>query len=97
MANSTRPGVKRTLLLSFVAVGIILIGMIWVDGLTGSEPTTPAYYRDSYQVAEPIPTVTTAAVEPEGNPDGSPEDHRHGQGQREGQGWGRSRDDSLDY
>jgi len=92
MANSPRKGMKRSLLLGFVAICIILIAVIWVEGLTVSEPTTPSYYRDSYQVDEPVDLIITAEARgSERHLDGTPENHRHSQG------WGQRRDDSLDY
>lgn len=62
MAVSTGKTLKRNLVLAFVIAGVILIGLIWVEGLTQSEPAAPSFYRNSYQVDESIyPTLTAEA------------------------------------
>ncbi len=48
MASKNQEGLKRALLLGFVGISILLIGLIWLDGLNGDEVATPSYYRDSY-------------------------------------------------
>lgn len=101
MAQETNKSVKndrlkRTLLLGFVFVSVLMIGAIWVDGIVVHEPKTPSYYRDTFQVDENLYlTVTADALqynpEPAGTPDpnGAGEHHQgSGQGQGAGQGSG---------
>ena len=64
MAQTTRERLKRTALLGFVAVCVGLIGLIWADGLTGNQPATPSYYRDTFHMDESVYlTVTAQAIE----------------------------------
>jgi hypothetical protein len=44
MASSTRKNIKEKLLLLFVLISILLVGIIWAEGLTDSPPATPSYY-----------------------------------------------------
>jgi hypothetical protein len=60
MASATRKNIKEKLLLLFLVVSILLIGIIWVEGLTDSPPATPAYYRDTFQIDESIYLTATA-------------------------------------
>ena len=96
MAQENRERLKRTGLLTFVAVCIGLIGLIWADGLVADEPATPGYYRESFEVDERIYlTVTAQAIEFErnleaGTPAPTAEPHGGGQGEGRGQGQGGS-------
>jgi hypothetical protein len=60
MASTKREGVKSAVLLLFVAAGVALIGLIWVDGLVGDQPATPAYYRDAFQIDPNVYGTLTA-------------------------------------
>lgn len=96
MASADRERVKQTLLLGFVIVSIILIGLIWIEGLQGNHQATPSYYRDTYKVDENIYlTVTAEAVEFQQQlsrtpvpVEGTPEHHGSGQGSGQGHGAG---------
>jgi len=89
---------KRTLLLGFVFVSVLMIGAIWIEGIVDPEPETPSYYRDTYEVDDSIYlTVTADALqynpEPVGTPGADEHDEHHqgsGQGQGTGQGSGSS-------
>ncbi|MBK8128732.1 MAG: hypothetical protein IPK53_07220 [bacterium] len=96
MAPTNREGVtreclKRALLLGFVTVSVVLIGLIWADGLVADQPATPSYYRDSFQMDPSVYlTVTAEAMEFENQLKGTPaldssEEH-HGSGSGQGQG-----------
>lgn len=93
MAETTRERLKRLALIGFVAVCVGLIGLIWADGLTGDEPATPSYYRDTFRMDENIYlTVTAQAIEfqnslEQGTPPPSevPGEH-NGPGSGQGQG-----------
>jgi hypothetical protein len=63
MASTKREGVKSAVLLLFVAAGVALIGLIWVDGLVGDQPATPAYYRDTFQMDPNVYGTLTAEAE----------------------------------
>ncbi len=63
MASSTSKNLKEKLLLLFLVVSILLIGIIWVEGLTDRPPATPAYYRDTFQVDENFYLTVTAQIE----------------------------------
>lgn len=94
MAKSDGATIKQPLLLGFVAISLILIGLIWADGMTQSEPATPGFYRETFQVDESIyATITAEAIEYREQLGGTPapnreEDHASGQGQGRGQGRG---------
>jgi hypothetical protein len=60
MASTTGKNIKEKLLLLFLLVSILLVGIIWVEGLTDSPPATPAYYRDTFQIDEGIYLTATA-------------------------------------
>lgn len=98
MASANREGLKRTLLLGFVAVNVVLIGLIWTDGLVAHQPATPSYYRDTFQMDPDVYlTVTAEAVEFENQLDGTPAAHsgeeHHGSGS--GQGHGQEHEDAT--
>jgi hypothetical protein len=63
MASSTSKNIKEKLLLLFLLVSILLIGIIWAEGLTDSAPATPSYYRDTFQVDESFYLTVTAQIE----------------------------------
>lgn len=95
MAPTNREGVKRALLLGFVALSVVLVGIIWADGLIADQPATPSYYRDSFQMDPNVYlTVTAQAVEFERQLMGTPaadddmEEHGSSSGQGRGQGQG---------
>ena len=56
-ADSHTKSMKQKLLLAFVVMSVILIGLIWADGLFTAEPEMPHYYRNTVQIEEPV-TVT---------------------------------------
>ncbi|MCG3209040.1 MAG: hypothetical protein FOGNACKC_02656 [Anaerolineae bacterium] len=87
MATAPRESLKRNLLLAFVLACVILIGLIWAEGLSEAGPPTPGYYRDTYHVDESIyVTATAEAIENElrqksGTPVPTPaENHSSGRG-----------------
>jgi uncharacterized membrane protein YgcG len=97
MAQKTNKSVKweslkRKLLLGFVFVSVLMIGAIWIDGIVETEPETPSYYRDSYEVDDSIYlTVTADALKYNPESAGTPEPHEdgeHHQGSGQGQGAG---------
>lgn len=45
MAQTKNERVKQGLLLAFVIVSVVLVGLIWADGLVEDVPATPSYYR----------------------------------------------------
>jgi len=63
MASSTSKNIKEKMLLLFLLVSILLIGIIWAEGLIDSPPATPAYYRDTFQVDENFYLTVTAQME----------------------------------
>ncbi|MCC6605431.1 MAG: hypothetical protein IT327_19650 [Anaerolineae bacterium] len=93
MAETNRERLKRLALIGFVAVCVGLIGLIWAEGLTGNEPATPSYYRDTFRMDENIYlTVTAQAIEfqnslEQGTPPATtaPDEH-NGSGSGQGQG-----------
>ena len=50
----------RGLLALYLGATILLIGLIWVDNLTGDTVATPGYIRDSFIVDENIYATVTA-------------------------------------
>ena len=93
MASTNREGLKRALLLGFVIISIVLIGLIWAEGLVPDQPATPGYYRDTFQMDPNVYlTVTAEAIEFEAQLNGTPapeasdstEEH-HGSGSGQGQ------------
>lgn len=96
MASTDRTGLKRAALLGFLLVCIGLIGMIWVDNLTGGPAATPSYYRDTYKVDEDIYlTVTAEALEFQRTLSGTPAPEAPGEHNGPGQGQGRGRSQSA--
>jgi len=94
MAKPTLESLKRTLLLTFVGFSIILISLIWADGLADTEPATPGYYRESTSVDSSIfVTITAKALEYEQQygVTPTPRPHRH---ESEGLGPG---EDEIDH
>lgn len=53
---------KQKLLLAFVVISVILIGLIWADGLFTAEPEMPSYYRNTVQVDEPVAVTITPRI-----------------------------------
>lgn len=94
MATAPCEGLKRNLFLVFLLTCILLIGLIWAEGLSETEPATPSYYRDtSYRIDPSVyVTATAEALENErrqksGTPAPEPaESEQHGSGQGRGQG-----------
>jgi len=50
---------KQKLLLTFIIISVILIGLVWADGLFADEPEMPSYYRNTVQVEEPVAVTIT--------------------------------------
>jgi hypothetical protein len=98
MAPADRERLRQALLLGFVIVSVVLIGLIWAEGLFSDGQATPSYYRDTYEVDESIYlTVTAEAIEFQQqlsrtpSPGDQTPEHRgsgHGGGQGQGQGAG---------
>jgi len=64
MATADRERLRQALLLGFVIVSLVLIGLIWAEGLLSDGRATPSYYRDTYKVDENIYlTVAAEAIE----------------------------------
>ncbi|MFO7540062.1 MAG: hypothetical protein R6X32_18640 [Chloroflexota bacterium] len=63
MASSTGKNVKEKLLLLFLLASILLIGIVWVEGLTDSPPPTPAYARGVFEVEQDIYLTVTAEMQ----------------------------------
>jgi hypothetical protein len=97
MASTDREKLRRALLLAFVTASVILICLIWIEGLQGPGDATPSYSRGTYKVDESIYlTVTAEAVEFEQQltktprpSDWTPEHQENGLGQGGGRGQGR--------
>jgi hypothetical protein len=93
-AKNGRERLKRTLLLGFVGLSIILIGLIWAEGLSTDTPATPSYYRDTFQMDPDVYlTITAEAAGPQDELTGTPvpgreTDAQHGNGQGQGHGQG---------
>jgi hypothetical protein len=63
-ADPNSKSMKQKLLLTFILISVILIGLIWADGLFTAEPEMPSYYRNSVPTTEPMAvTVTVRAHE----------------------------------
>ena len=98
MAKTNLERLKRIALLGFVAVSIGLIILIWADGLTPDAPSTPSYYRDTFQIDEDVYlTVTAEFIEYQENlsngtpaPTHAPDEH-DGAGGGQGRGQGQDR------
>jgi hypothetical protein len=60
MASATRKNIKEKLLLLFVLISILLVGIIWAEGLTDSPPATPSYYRGVFEFDEGVYLTATA-------------------------------------
>jgi hypothetical protein len=58
-AVSKSQNMKQKLLLVFVIISVILVGLIWADGLFTDEPEMPSYYRNTVQVDEPVAVTIT--------------------------------------
>jgi hypothetical protein len=89
MASTNRESVKRIFLLGFVGLSVLLIGLIWAEGLSLDQPATPSYYRDRYEVDPNVYlTVTAEAMEFEQQLNSTPstdaETHSGGQGRGQG-------------
>lgn len=94
MGKTNRERLKRTALLAFLIVSVVLVGLVWADGLIEDTPVTPGYYRDTFRPDENLyVTITAEAYEYQLRLTQTPEAPRqeeHGQGQGSGQGAGQS-------
>jgi hypothetical protein len=63
MASSTRKNVREKLLLLFLLASILLIGLIWVEGLADSPQPTPSYARGVFEVDQDIYLTVTAEMQ----------------------------------
>lgn len=78
---------KQLVLLAFVAVNVLLVLLIWVDGLRADRPALPGYYRDVPAGAEEsAPSRVTPFPEA-----GEEREHEDGEHRGAGQGAGRGR------
>ena len=59
-SHNGRRDVGRTLLALYLVVAVALIMLIWADNLSGNDPTTPGYVRDTYIVDESVYLTVTA-------------------------------------
>lgn len=65
MAQQKREGLKRRLLIIYVAVSVFLIGTILVTGLLPPSKEQPSFYRSSYEMNEVnFATQTAIATNP---------------------------------
>ena len=48
MAKTERESLKRKLLIGFVLVNVVLIVLVWADGLIERETVDPSFYRETY-------------------------------------------------
>ena len=92
MDKTNRERLKRTALLAFLIVSVVLVGLVWADGLIEDTPVTPGYYRDTFRPDENLyVTITAEAYEYQLRLTQTPEalrEETHGQGQGTGQGTG---------
>jgi hypothetical protein len=95
MAPTNHEKLKRALLLFFVASSVLLIGLIWAEGLGDDPPATPSYYRDTFQMDPSVYlTITAEAIERRNElagtptPGGAGASHGDGQGRGQGDGQG---------
>ena len=58
MARPTREKLKRTGLVVFVAIGVVLAGLTWADNISDRSQTRPGFYRPTSS----IPTVAAPRV-----------------------------------
>jgi hypothetical protein len=90
--NSER--LKRMGLLAFLVVSVVLVVLVWADGLIEDTPATPSYYRDTFQPDENIyVTITAEVYEYQLRLTQTPEplgQEEHGQGHGSGQGTGQA-------
>lgn len=91
MDKKNRERLKKQALIAFLIVSIVLIGLVWADGLIEDTPATPSYYRDTFRPDENLyVTITAEAYEYQLRLTQTPEALRdeHGQGHGSGQGLG---------
>jgi hypothetical protein len=94
MDKTNQDRLKKTALLAFLIVSVVLVGLVWADGLIEKTPATPSYYRDTFQPDENLyVTITAEAYEYQLRLTQTPEALREegqGQGHGSGQGAGQS-------
>ena len=61
MAQKTSPQLKQNLLILFVVVCVVMIGVTWVQNISGPQEKTPANYRGVPQAVGPTTAVTLAS------------------------------------
>ncbi|MCB9422460.1 MAG: hypothetical protein H6667_21840 [Ardenticatenaceae bacterium] len=92
MDKKNRERLKRQALLAFLVVSVVLVGLVWADGLVEKAPATPSYYRDTFRPDENLyVTITAEAYEYQLRLTQTPEalrEEEHGQGHGSGQGGG---------
>lgn len=67
--QSQQRGLSWFLFVGFMIGAVLLIVLIWQENLTGDDPSTPSYYRDTFVVDESAyATVTAEAAEPAAPP-----------------------------
>jgi len=78
-----REKVKGALLALFVVVSMVLVGLIWMDGLTQAQANeAPGYYRQAPTIDEAVyQTLTAEAAEFRRQLRGTPMPHDPGTGQ----------------
>lgn len=67
MANAPREGLKQSLLLGFVALNVVLIGLVWVDNLS-DQPTGGTGFVRTTPTAPLTHVVPTATPGPSATP-----------------------------
>lgn len=83
MAQEQRDRVKEILFFTFLAISLVLVILVWTDGLRPDADTIPGYYRSSTPLEEgAVPAIpSTAPAAPgadatEGAPGEHPGSHR---------------------
>ncbi len=71
MAQANQQGIKRYLLIAYVALSVVLIGLILINGLLPPEEKRPAFYRAT-SVADGAPVSATLSPQATLQPSDTP-------------------------
>ncbi|KAA3647344.1 MAG: hypothetical protein DWQ07_07535 [Chloroflexi bacterium] len=63
MAKTERESLKRRLLIGFVLVNVVLIVLVWADGLVEHETVDPSFYRETFVFDDSLYITETALAE----------------------------------
>ncbi len=78
MAQEQHDRIKEILFFAFVAMSLVLVVLVWADGLQADADPVPGYYRSSAPVdGDMVPTgpATTPAVPGTGATEEAPGEH----------------------